>query len=291
MGRACYSASAAEDDMFIEIAKLLFQKDTRDAFKELVALIRKKPEWQADLITLDEKLKYADEERAGILVQFLREALLQKQWEAKRAGVAEFVIQEVVDNAFHHGKPADGSGVVRINATLSSAWVSCRVTDAGPGFDLAQVLEQQAKSEPSGLTRIRQLAAKLLQDGRNTIEVMVRATPGAIDVAVIDGIQVVSLRGRVREELFDLNAEFARIQGALDRAADVLIDLSDAEYISSRGLRLLTLLHRHNRANGRKSVLVFKANTALAEILQISRYDKLFECAHTRADGLATLGR
>ena len=38
--------------MFIDIAKLLFQKDTRDALKELVALIRKKPEWQADLITL-----------------------------------------------------------------------------------------------------------------------------------------------------------------------------------------------------------------------------------------------
>lgn len=278
--------------MFIDIAKLLFQKDTRDAVKELVDLLRKKPEWQADLITLDEKLKYADEARAGILVQFLREALLQKQWEAKRAGVAEFVIQEVVDNAFQHGKPVDGSGgVVRINAALSSAWVSCRVTDAGPGFDLAQVLEKQAAGEPGGLTRIRALASKLLQEGRNTIEVMVRSTPGVIDIAVIDGIQVVTMRGRVREELFDFDAELARIRGALDRTTDVLIDLSDAEYISSRGLRLLTFLHRHTQANGRKSVLVFKANTALAEILQISRYDKVFECAPTREEGLAKLRR
>jgi anti-sigma B factor antagonist len=276
--------------MLIDIAKLLFQKDTRDAVKELVELVRRKPEWQADLITLDEKLKYADEARAGVLVQFLREALLQKQWEPKRAGVAEFVIQEVVDNAFHHGKPADGSsGAVRINATLSSAWVSCRVTDAGPGFDLARVLEQQAQGEASGLTRIRELASKLLQDGRNTIEVLVRHTPGVIDVAVIDGIQIVSMRGRVREELFDLNAEFSRIQGALDPAADMLIDLSDAEYVSSRGLRLLTLLQRHTQVNGRKAVLVFKADTALAEILQISRYDKIFDCVHSRAEGLAKL--
>lgn len=277
--------------MFIEIAKLLFQKDTRDALKELVELIRKKPEWQADLITLDEKLQYADEARAGILVQFLREALLQKEWQAKRAGVAEFVIQEIVDNAFHHGKPADGSsGKVRVNATLTSAWVSCRVTDAGAGFDLARTLEQQqASGEPGGLTRVRQLASKLVQEGRNTIEVMVRTTPGAIDVVVIDGIQVVNMRGRVGRDEFDLDAEFLRIRSALDPAAAVLVDLSDAEYVASRGLRLLTLLDRGNRSDGRKSVLVVKPDTAVAEILHLSRYDKVFECVPSRAAGLEKL--
>ena len=276
--------------MFIDIAKLLFQKDTRDALKELVALIRKKPEWQADLITLNEKLGYQDEPRAGILVQFLRELLLKKEWPPKRAGVAEFVIQELVDNAFHHGKPADGSsGAVRINATLTSSWVSCRITDDGPGFDLAQTLEQQARGEPSGLSQIRELASKLVQDGRNTVEVVVRNTLGAIEVMVIDGIQVVSMRGRLGQAEFDLGAEFSRIEAALDPGAPLLIDLSDAQYVASKGLRLLALIHRRNQALGQQSVLVVTADSAIAEIVHISRYDKIFDCVTSRPDGLAKL--
>lgn len=275
--------------MFIDIAKLLFQKDTRDALKELVALIRKKPEWQADLITLNEKLGYTDEPRAGVLVQFLREVLLKKEWPPKRAGVAEFVIQELVDNAFHHGKPADGSsGAVRINATLTSSWVSCRITDDGPGFDLAQTLEQQARGEPSGLSQIRELASKLVQDGRNTVEVVVRNTLGAIEVMVIDGIQVVSMRGRLGAE-FDLDAEFSRIEAALDPGAPLLIDLSDAQYVASKGLRLLALIHRRNQALGQQSVLVVTVDSAIAEIVRISRYDKIFDCVTSRPDGLAKL--
>jgi anti-sigma regulatory factor (Ser/Thr protein kinase)/anti-anti-sigma regulatory factor len=276
--------------MFIDIAKLLFQKDTRDALKELVALIRKKPEWQADLITLNEKLGYTDEPRAGVLVQFLREVLLKKEWPPKRAGVAEFVIQELVDNAFHHGKPADGSsGAVRINATLTSSWVSCRITDDGPGFDLAQTLEQQARGEPSGLSQIHELASKLVQDGRNTVEVVVRNTLGAIEVMVIDGVQVVSMRGRLGQAEFDLDAEFSRIEAALDPGAPLLIDLSEAQYVASKGLRLLALIHRRNQALGQQSVLVVTPDSAIAEIVRISRYDKIFDCVTSRPDGLAKL--
>ena len=257
--------------------------------KELVARIRKKPEWQADLITLNEKLGYTDEPRAGVLVQFLREVLLKKEWPPKRAGVA-VVIQELVDNAFHHGKPADGSsGAVRINATLTSSWVSCRVTDDGPGFDLAQTLEQQARGEQSGLSQIRELGSKPVQDGRNTVEVVVRNTLGAIEVTAIDGIQVVSMRGRLGQAEFDLDAEFSRIEAALDPGAPLLIDLSEAQYVASKGLRLLALIHRRNQALGQPSVLVVTADSAIAEIVRISRYDKIFDCVTSRPDGLAKL--
>ena len=278
--------------MLLDIAKLLFQKDTREAVKELVDLIRRRPEWQAELISLDEKFDYADEPRAGLLVRFLREALLQKEWQPRRAGVAEFVIQEIVDNAFQHGKPAAGSnGVVRFNATLTPSWVSCRVTDAGPGFDLAQTLQQQANGEARGLARVQGLTSKLLQDGRNTIEVVIRSTPGAIDVAVIDGVHIVTMSGRLGHDDFDPTVEFSRIETALDRDADMLVDPSDAQYLASRALRLLTLLHRRSRSAGQKIVLVVTADTVISEILHISRYDRIFDCVHSRAEALSRLRR
>jgi anti-sigma regulatory factor (Ser/Thr protein kinase)/anti-anti-sigma regulatory factor len=277
--------------MLLDIAKLLFQKDTRDVVKDLIELIKKRPEWKADLLTLDEKLPYSKDAEVGLLVQFIREALLQKNWPPKRAGVAEFAIQEVVDNAFHHGRPLEGSaGTVRVSATLTSYWVSCRVTDSGEGFSLKEILAQQARDEPRGLTRVREVSSGLAQDGANTIEVTIRATPGAIDIALLDKVLVINMRGRLGRESFDIEAEFPRIEAAIESTQKVLIDLSEAEYASSVVLRFLGKVYRRNKGLGQPSVLVVKPDSAIQEILTIARYDKtFFECVGSRSEGIAKL--
>ncbi len=63
------------------------------------------------------------------------------------------------------------------------------------------------------------------------------------------------------------------------RAADgkraFVLDLSGLDYMSSRGLRALTLGKREADGLGVGVVLV-APNAIVREILQISRYDKLF---------------
>lgn len=55
-----------------------------------------------------------------------------------------------------------------------------------------------------------------------------------------------------------------------------VLDLSDIEYMSSRGLRVLTLARREADA---KSVAfsLARPNERMREILSISRYDKIFK--------------
>lgn len=61
-------------------------------------------------------------------------------------------------------------------------------------------------------------------------------------------------------------------QSSLDK---VIIDLSELDYMSSRGLRALTVAKREGDAAGLTIVLA-APNEVMAEILAISRYDKLF---------------
>ncbi len=93
----------------------------------------------------------------------------------------------------------------------------------------------------------------------------------------------VSVRGRVDESswvAFGVGLseaiEKARAAG-LDR---VVINLTDLEYMSSRGLRVLTVAKREGEGAG-ATVSLASPNEVMREILAISRYDKLFEITET----------
>lgn len=63
-------------------------------------------------------------------------------------------------------------------------------------------------------------------------------------------------------------------RAAADRAGELKVDLSQVPYMSSRGLRALTLARK--AAGDRLEIVLAGANTRLREILAISRYDKIF---------------
>lgn len=68
-------------------------------------------------------------------------------------------------------------------------------------------------------------------------------------------------------------------------AARFVLDLSGVEYLSSRGLRALTLGKREADA-AQLPMLLAAPNDLVREILQISRYDKIFPVRDTVAAAL-----
>lgn len=89
---------------------------------------------------------------------------------------------------------------------------------------------------------------------------------------------IVSAAGRVDESTW---AEFGAllVDGVRDAAnrslEDVIIDLSGIDYMSSRGLRALTIARQEGIGAG-VSVRLAAPNEVMREILSISRYDRLF---------------
>ena len=95
---------------------------------------------------------------------------------------------------------------------------------------------------------------------------------------VLDEAVHVHIDGRVDEGTWE------QFGGALDEAvqqacqsglATVVIDLTQLDYMSSRGLRVLTVAKRL-ADDAAISILLASPNEVMSEILAISRYDKLF---------------
>lgn len=101
------------------------------------------------------------------------------------------------------------------------------------------------------------------------MEVSYRTTGNAVIVAPV---------GRVDESTWEeFGSQLSRgIEQASSQSLETLvIDLSNIDYMSSRGLRVLTLAKQVGRASG-VSIRLASPNDLMLEILAISRYDKLF---------------
>jgi len=100
-----------------------------------------------------------------------------------------------------------------------------------------------------------------------------------------DGVMIVSPVGKIDESTAQ---DFgSKLEDAVGRASGKLVvDCSGIAYMSSRGLRALTLAKRKADGAGVK-IFLSAPNEIIREILAISRYDKLFGVTDTVDAALA----
>ncbi len=98
-----------------------------------------------------------------------------------------------------------------------------------------------------------------------------------------DKAVIVHVDGRIDEstwEAFGAGLSEAVRQAARSGLAQIVIDLTELEYMSSRGLRVLTVAKREADESA-ISISLASPNEVMREILAISRYDKLFSITDT----------
>lgn len=98
------------------------------------------------------------------------------------------------------------------------------------------------------------------------------------------GAAVLSPSGRVDESTADAFKEHLLVAMA-GEPTTAIIDLAKVEYMSSRGLRALTLAQRAGQGAG-TTIILARPNETMREILAISRYDMVFRVADTIEDAL-----
>jgi len=102
-------------------------------------------------------------------------------------------------------------------------------------------------------------------------------------IDVKDSAVIVRVDGRVDEstwEAFAAGLSQAVRTGGQSGIASLIIDLSGLDYMSSRGLRVLTVAKREADESA-ISISLASPNEVMREILAISRYDKLFAITDT----------
>lgn len=102
-----------------------------------------------------------------------------------------------------------------------------------------------------------------------------------------DQLVIIHVDGRVDESSWE--AFGTGLSEAIGQARDaglerVIIDLAKLDYMSSRGLRALTVAKREGEAAG-IALSLASPNEVMREILAISRYDKLFAVTDTIESG------
>jgi len=100
-----------------------------------------------------------------------------------------------------------------------------------------------------------------------------------------ESARVVAPGGRVDESTATAFTE-RLISEASSATAKLVLDLSGIAYMSSRGLRALTLAQREAARTG-STIVLARPNETMREILAISRYDMIFTVAETIEDALA----
>src|SRR4029450_8650459 len=98
-----------------------------------------------------------------------------------------------------------------------------------------------------------------------------------------DDAVVVAVRGRVDESswvAFGVGLSEAIEQAKQANLKSVILDFAGLDYMSSRGLRVLTVAKREGDDAG-VTVTLASPNEVMREILAISRYDKLFTITET----------
>ena len=99
-------------------------------------------------------------------------------------------------------------------------------------------------------------------------------------------VTIVAAEGKVDEaswEAFDLHLADGIERAVAAGNAMLVIDLARLDYMSSRGLRALTVAKRQADAAG-IGITLAAPNEVMREILAISRYDKLFPVRDTVAE-------
>lgn len=83
--------------------------------------------------------------------------------------------------------------------------------------------------------------------------------------------------GEVDEETWEVFSAhlIAAVGQARAAGAPLVVDLAGLDYMSSRGLRALTLANRE--AAGAVAIILAAPGDTMREILKISRYDKMFK--------------
>jgi anti-anti-sigma factor len=206
----------------------------------------------------------------------------------RRFAVA-WLVTELLDNALRHGRLGQGQ---KATVTLErSVTGGLMVTVGQPNltdFSLKPTLADPANSD-SFLQIINRAGIRLRERRRDGALEICLEIPLDFDLGPLSNLQASPTPLRKQATVFE--PEMGRIDetswlnfsqqlhqaviGSAASGSNLLVDLGQVDYMSSRGLRALTLARRAADQAGIE-IALFNLNSRMAEILAISRYDKLF---------------
>src|SRR6266496_528149 len=101
-------------ELIIDAVKLIFSEDARKSASGLIDFVRRSPDWQKDICTLEATVDTGSREHAHLLSGLAAEKMKNLKYAARSVADFESVYQELIANAFEHGCKHKPNGKVSI---------------------------------------------------------------------------------------------------------------------------------------------------------------------------------
>jgi anti-anti-sigma factor len=237
---------------------------------------------------------------------FVEDFLARESVTQRSRHTASWIANELLENAFAYCPLKDNDELqLRVQATRDGILISvCQPDDAA--FDLRSILSDPRKSDSFMQLMDRRglrwhaardgsrldigllLPERLPQNRSERSSGLALADAGECETALRGGLAkslatlgdrvIVEFAGRIDESTWESfqSALMSAIETAPAATGVLEVNLGNTDYISSRGLRALTLAKRNADARG-VSMILANPNERVSEILAISRYNSIFE--------------
>lgn len=160
-------------DLFLNTAKFFTSEDARKSASALIEMIRRSPEWQKDICTLDATIKRSHEEQAILLSDLTSSKMQNLHFPSEAVTAFKAIFLELIRNAFEHGCKSD-KDAVKITIEITKTFVGLSIVNPkGRTFNIAEAIDTNKSilaKKPSTLRGRGLLLVKQLADSLKTIE-------------------------------------------------------------------------------------------------------------------------
>ncbi|MBE7535437.1 MAG: ATP-binding protein [Anaerolineales bacterium] len=220
-------------DLFLNTAKLITSEDARKSASAILELIRRSPEWQKDICTLEASIKRSYVEQAILLSDLTTTKMENLHFDSEAITAFKVIFLELIRNAFEHGCKSD-KDAVKIIIEITKTYVGLSIVNPkGKKFAPDNIIASNKSSlskNPSLLRGRGLLLVKQLSDTLTTIEngagikAVVYSDRIQFDSDVFEGLIVITVKSgfynpSLSERLGDEIAKLPQL--------DVILNFSD----------------------------------------------------------------
>jgi len=273
--------------ILLDAVKIALSKDARQSASGLIEFIRRSPNWQKDICTLEATIGSDSQEYTYLLGGLTKEKMKALGYGNESVSAYEFVYRELTSNAFEHGCPKNKPRVTII-IEITSHFVSVTIRNPrGAIFNLNSLIEAQKEklarnpnlSRGRGLVACREYADVLQMTPKNDgvkavfynppVKLKTERIENLAVVRLIEGMENPSMPRRLEAEarkmqdcnlvidfsnLVDLKKSFHQAMTEIGRST-LLEKMHDTKMYDTQAMRQIVVLGQEFESRGKKLFL------------------------------------
>jgi len=218
-------------ELFLNAARFAVSEDVRKSASGIIELIRRSPEWQHDICTLQARVSRSFAEQTYLLSGLTSSKMENLQYPKEAVEAFKISYSELVTNAFEYGCQAGSKGTIGIEIDVTKEYVALTVLNSkGFKLNLSRAIESRRMAtsrDPEskrgrGLTLVAELADTLEEkENQEGVKAVFYKDRVSFRIDQVDGLIILELtRGlfnpSIHRRFFETAVRFIQYDLILD---------------------------------------------------------------------------